>query len=173
MDGLTIHISWEYFLGIMSALILVAWYANGRFTALETSMKWMKETINELKISSDNQNNKAFAVNSPVNLTGVGEKWLEESGLKEHIDNNKQKYIDSCEEKKNTNPYEVQQHIFRLFDELSFETAFEDKLKAFAFEQGTTMAIIRRIGGIYLRNLCLENFGMNRDDIDNHTPVAG
>lgn len=170
MDGFTINISWEYFLGIISALIAVAWYSNGRFTALETSMGWVKDTLKELKISSDNAGNKAFASQSPLNLTKLGEDWLKESGLEEYINLNKDYYLNLCDEKKDTNPYEVQKHIFSLFDELRFDSALEDKLKKFAYDKGTTMAVIRRIGGIYLRNLCLEKFGMNKDDIDKHSP---
>jgi hypothetical protein len=37
--GLTIYINWEYFLGIISALIGIAYYTNGRFTKLETSVE--------------------------------------------------------------------------------------------------------------------------------------
>jgi hypothetical protein len=49
MEGLVIHVDWQYFLGIMGALIGMAYYVNGRFTKLETSMDWMKETLLELK----------------------------------------------------------------------------------------------------------------------------
>lgn len=42
MEGITVHIGWEYFLGLLGALVAVAWYSNGRFTALETSMDWVK-----------------------------------------------------------------------------------------------------------------------------------
>lgn len=167
-----IHISWEYFLGIMAGLVAVAWYSNGRFTALETSMTWVKEKLGELKLANDNAQNPAFGAKSPVNLNATGEKWIEESGLKEYIDKNREYFLGICKDKKETNPYEVQDYIFKLFDELKFDPAFEDKLKKFAFEKGTTMGILRRIGGIYLRNLCLESFGMSKDDIDKHSPES-
>jgi hypothetical protein len=170
MEGFTLNIGWEYFLGILGGLIAIAWYTNGRFTALETSMEWVKDTLRELKISADNADNKAFSSLSPVNLTEIGEQWITESGLKDYIERNKDFYIENCAEKKDTNPYEVQKHIFSLFDEVTFEPAFEDKLKKFAFDHGTTMAVLRRIGGIYLRNICLASFGMNTEDIDRHSP---
>lgn len=56
MEGITIHIGWEYFLGILSALIAMAWYSNGRFTALETSMDWVKNMLLDLKKSIDDAN---------------------------------------------------------------------------------------------------------------------
>ena len=59
MDGITVHIGWEYFLGIFSAITVGAWYANGRFTALETSMDWVKNMLLDLKKSIDDANAKA------------------------------------------------------------------------------------------------------------------
>lgn len=53
MEGITIHIGWEYFIGLLSALIAMAWYSNGRFTALETSMDWVKNMLLDLKKSID------------------------------------------------------------------------------------------------------------------------
>jgi hypothetical protein len=43
MNGLTISVSWEYFLGVMGALIAVAYYTNGRLTGLETSVQWLTD----------------------------------------------------------------------------------------------------------------------------------
>ena len=99
MNDLTIHISWEYFLGIMSSLILVAWYSNGRFTKLETSFKWIETLLKELKINVNNETTKAFASHSPVSLTGIGTRFLSESGIKDFIDADKS-LMASCEEKK-------------------------------------------------------------------------
>jgi len=170
MNGLNINISWEWALGIVGTLIFIAWQGSKRFTALETSMEWVKETLHDLKTGADNTANPAYTVHSPVNLNSTGKQWIVESGLKDYIDSNKSYFIGQCEEKKETNPYEVQKHAFKLFDEIKFDPALEDKLKKFAYEKGTTMSVIHRIGGIYLRNLCLESFNMNTEDIDKHDP---
>ncbi len=57
MDGLTITISWEYALGIFGFLIggpsIVAWYASARFTKLETSMEWVRDTVEDIKATLD------------------------------------------------------------------------------------------------------------------------
>lgn len=58
MEGISIYIGWEYFLGILSALIAMAWYSSGRFTALETSMDWVKNMLLELKNAIDDVNTK-------------------------------------------------------------------------------------------------------------------
>lgn len=187
MEGLTINVGWEYFLGVMAAIVGIAWYTSARFTALETSMKWVEKTLGrfatletsikwvektlgELKISSDNEKTPAFGADSPINLNERGREWLTESGLKEYIENHQDKLLEVCHEKDQTNPYEVQEHIFNLFNGLSLDAEFEENLKKFAFEKGTTLNILRRIGALYFRDICLKKFNMNTEDIDLHDP---
>jgi hypothetical protein len=45
---LTINISWEFFLGILGTLIALAYYANGRFTRLETNFDWFADAVRDL-----------------------------------------------------------------------------------------------------------------------------
>jgi hypothetical protein len=62
MTSLIINVNWEYFLGILGTLIALAYYANGRFTKLETSVEWLKDAMRELKITSA----KAVSASSPA-----------------------------------------------------------------------------------------------------------
>jgi hypothetical protein len=82
MDTLAINISWEFFLGLLSSLIAIAYYSNGRFTALETDVGWLKDAISELLISAENIRTKLFKNGSPVSLTPAGYLVLQPSGLK-------------------------------------------------------------------------------------------
>ena len=168
MQELIIKIDWVYFLGIMGALIGFAWYSGSRFGVLETDMKWVKDRLNDIKINTENQLIGAFARQSPVSLTDIGKRTLDESGLKKWIDDNKDNLLSFCDEKKTTNPYEVQEHIFKQFDTLKFDDTFGDKLKQFAFDKGFSMSILRRVGAIHFRDVCLENFKMKVEDIDKH-----
>lgn len=59
MEAITFHVGWEYFIGIFSALIAGAWYANRRFTALEMSMDRIKNMLLELKKAIVDTNAKA------------------------------------------------------------------------------------------------------------------
>lgn len=172
MEGLIIKIGWEYFLGIMASLIAVAWYSNGRFTKLEISMEWARDILKEIKTSSDNETAKAFGPGSPVDLKPVGIEWLKDSGLEEYIESNKTDLLSSCSIDEDNNPYEVQERSFDLFDNIKFEKDFEESLKKFAYEKGTTMDVMRRVGGIYLRNICLDHLGMKKEDIETHDPGA-
>lgn len=171
-EGLIIYIDWKYFLGIMGLFIYAAWYSNGRFTKLEVDMTWVKDILTEMKTGIDNASGTApaFGPGSPINLKPTGERWLLESGWKQYIESKKPDLMKLCEEKRATNPYEVQKHIFKMFDILELDTEFDDKLKKYAYEKGTTTSVLRRVGAIYFRNLCLDTFGMNQDDIDKHDP---
>ena len=171
MNGLIINISWEWALGIVGLLIVLAWRGSARFTALETSMAWVRKILDELKVNSDNKasSQPAFSSHSPVGLTSTGLVWLNESGLKDYIDLKSKDFLAQCIEKRNTNPYEVQQYLFAFFSQVTLDSDFEEELKKFAFEKGTTIAVLRRVGAIYLRDLCLAEFGMEKKDIDKHT----
>jgi len=164
---ITINVGWEWGLGIFGLLILIAWKGSARFTALETSMEWIKRTLSELKIVVDNANGVkvAFGAASPVNLKPVGLEWLGQSGLKAYIDKHKQQLLEMCKAR-SRNRYELERHIFDLLDDHRFPAELDDGLKRFAFEKGTSMAVIRRVGAIYLRNLCRDQFGTRNEDIE-------
>jgi hypothetical protein len=59
MDSIIIVINWGYFLGIIGSLIGMAWYANGRFTALETSMRWVTDTLRDLMLGIEIRKSRA------------------------------------------------------------------------------------------------------------------
>jgi hypothetical protein len=48
MSEISIHIGWEYFLGVIGTLIGIAYYTNGRLTRLETTVDWVKDTLTRL-----------------------------------------------------------------------------------------------------------------------------
>ena len=48
MNNLEITISWEYFLGIIAAIIAAAWYAGTKFSKLETAIDWMSRSIDSI-----------------------------------------------------------------------------------------------------------------------------
>lgn len=109
---------------------------------------------------------KTFASASPVKLLPKGEQILNESGLKNYIDENQkvllEQFKSACITK---NQYDIQDQSFRFFDELDFGI-FEDKLKKAAFDHGMNIATIRRIGGIYFRDIALLEAGFKPEDLD-------
>src|SRR3989344_7470040 len=162
MEPILIQINWVYFLGIIGGLILVAWYSGSRFSAIETSINWIKESITKLEGRVDN----AFASGSPVKLLPKGVEILEQSGLKEYVDKHKNDLMEKCKFTKNlTNQYDIQESAFECFDKLDFGE-FEPKLKETAFKYGMSIETIRRIGGIYFRDFLLSKNGFTPEDLD-------
>lgn len=180
--SLIISIDWPYALGIVGTLIWLAWMGSGRLTKVENDVSWLKKDvtglkktvekidskIRELSIKLSNEEEQFFGTNSPIKLNPEGQKILHESGLQKYIDTHKEEFIKTCEEKRSSNSYEVQQHIFNMFDSIEFESEFDNKVKEYAYSNGLEMEIIRRVGAIYFRDICLGEFGMNPADIDNH-----
>lgn len=157
MTDLVIGISWEYFLGIMGSLIALAYYANGRFTGLETDVGWLKETISELVINAENVRTKLFQNGSPVSLTAAGYHTLQRSGLKSYIDAKRQPLLRALKLGTVSDTYELQRRTFRFFADLSFEDIVAQHLNSFAFANGISTDLLRRIGAIYLRDIAAES----------------
>lgn len=170
MDGITtlaINIDLINALGIIfsvcGSLIAIAWYASGRFSGLETGVKGLNTRLTNIEGQIFNITKTA----SPVSLTERGHKILIESGLKDYIDTNKEKLLDHCKkDNKIESAYDVQISAFNYFNKVNFENDFEKQLKEYAFKEGINMDMIRRIGGIYFRDVCLDQLKMNPKDID-------
>ena len=153
MDTLVIKIGWEFFLSLVGSLIAIAYFTNGRFTALETDVGWLKESISELLIRAENITTKLFKNDSPVSLTAGGYHVLQRSGLKSYIDTKKQILLAALKPGAPSDQYDLQRHAFRLFAELSFEEAVGQHLKSFAYNNGISTDLLRRVGAIYLRDI--------------------
>lgn len=149
-------------MGIIGALVGVAWYSSSRFTAIETSIKWIKESITKL----EGKNENAFEGTSPIKLLEKGESILEGSGLKKYIDENQAVLIRMCcDTAAHSTPYEIQEAAFTFFDTFQFGE-FDTKLKQAAFEYGSSLAVVRRIGGIYFRDIMLQKYHYKPEDLD-------
>jgi hypothetical protein len=162
MEPILIQINWIYFFGLIGALILIAWKGGSYFSRMETSLTWIKESITKLEGRMDN----AFGSASPVKLLPKGVDVLEKSGLKEFIDNNKENLTKKCASKNNlSNQYDIQEAAFDCFDTLDFGD-FELKLKEASYNYGMSIETIRRIGGIYFRDILLSENKFTPEDLD-------
>jgi hypothetical protein len=153
MSDLVINVSWEYFLGIVGSIVALAYYASGRFSRLETSVDWLSEAVRELSIKAENVSTKLFAADSPVSLTPAGRRCLEESGLKLYIDLRKPVFMDELGTGTRIDICRIQDAAFRLLGQLRFDDNFAWRLNRFAFENGVSTDLLRRVGAIYLRDI--------------------
>jgi len=79
-------------LGIIGTIIAGAWYISHRLTKVETNVSGFDKRLTSLEGRLDN----AFSGSSPLSLLPKGEAILEESGLKKHIEDNKDQFIEHC-----------------------------------------------------------------------------
>lgn len=157
MDALSINISWEFFLSLLGSLIVIAYYANGRFTGLETDVQWLKETTSELLINAENIRTKLFKNGSPVALTAAGYHVLQRSGLKSYVDTKRRTLLSALRAKATSDPYELQRRSFRLLASLRFEEPVAFHLDSFAFTNGISTDLLRRLAAIYLRDVARQS----------------
>lgn len=109
---------------------------------------------------------KTFAGASPIRLLPKGEQILNESGLKKYIDENQKTLLEQFKSACITkNQYDIQDQSFRFFDELDFGI-FDDQIKKTAFDYGMNISTVRRIGGIYFRDIALLEAGFKPEDLD-------
>lgn len=101
-----------------------------------------------------------FGSHSPISLTKAGLQSLTKSGLKHYIDDNIELLISACDHLGTLDtPYDVQQAAFQLFDEHEFPEDVDNTLKTYAFNTGACTEVLRRVGAIYFRDICLERLG--------------
>lgn len=164
MDGVTINIGWEYFLGIMGSLILIAWYSNGRFMALETSMEWVKKSLDNLgKVVKKDE---VAPANSPRKLNERGNKILNESGIKGFVDKKRTELTAKVREHTFTNPYDAEKYILDLMQEAPKLYPEEiENMKTGAFRTGADIDTVLLVGGFYLRDLVFPELGFSVDEI--------
>lgn len=114
-----------------------------------------------------------FKTQSPIALLPKGEEILNKSGLKSYIDTHSKDLLNQCKSaNRMDNPYDVQEAAFKFFDKLELSNELENALKTTAFNYGVDITVVRRIGGIYFRDICLKEHGFTLEDLDKSTPKA-
>ncbi len=154
---------------IIGSIIAATVWITRKLTKLETKVEGFDGRLDtfETRFSSlEGLMDLAFSNASPLSLKPMGKKFIEESGLKKYIDDNKARLLSQCETKNPmTNSYDIQEAAFKFFDHIDLGT-FEATLKKHAFNYGWSMNVVRRIGGIYFRDLCLEKAGLKPEDLE-------
>jgi len=136
---------------VCGSLLAVAWWTGNRFGELGASIKGLDTRLTNIEGNMSG----LIQHKSPISLTESGREALVKSGLIDFIDKNKNEFLSNCKTKyKITNAYDVQTSAFEYFEKFNFDIDVENRLKKFAFEEGIDMNIVRRLGGIYFRDVC-------------------
>lgn len=152
---------------VSGTIIGGAWWLSGRLHTIQTKVEGFDKRLTTFEGLAAG---KVFGSLSPLSLLPKGEKILEESGLKQWIDENKDALIKQCKDNGvRKNPYDIQEASFALLDTIDLGT-LEKNVNNTAYENGMTVSVVRRTGGIYFRDIFLEEAGFKKDDIDKHDP---
>ncbi len=149
-------------ISLAALLVAGAWYASRRFTGVEIRVGAMEERMRTMEGRID----RAFSGSSPLALLEKGEALLRASGLKRYIDDHRERLIAEWRRKgAAADPYYIQESVFVFFDELDFERSVLRGMRAAAFDHGVNIDVVRRVGGIYFRDLCLAASGFDPKDL--------
>ncbi len=161
-QNIVIYIGIWKALGLVAGVVVGAWYAGSRFTKVETKVEGFETRLTGLEGRLD----KAFASSSPVALLPKGQVMLEDSGLKKYVDDRKEELLSMCRNKNEMkNAYDIQEAAFQFFDQFNFGD-FENELKKSAYRHGVSIETIRRVAGIYFRDICLAAHNFKPEDLD-------
>lgn len=162
MEGLIINIGWEYFLGIVGTLVIIVWYAGGKFAVIETRLDVLDRHISKFLLD-------AFApAHSPRQLNDRGLKVLTDSGIQPVIDSLRSELLDKLKSLDLKNPYDAEKAILDLTQNIpELHPELLDSLKTGSFNTGTDINSLLFVGGIYLRNLVFKDLGFSIESLDN------
>lgn len=134
---------------------------------VDTNIRPDLKDVRERLATWEGKNAGLYQSQSPISLTKEGKRYLQESGLLAFIDENQDDLMLQCDHDRTMQtPYDVQQISFEFFDELDLPDEVEQEVKTYAYNHGVSMDSMRRIGGIYFRDLCLEAHRLNPNEID-------
>lgn len=157
-QNIIIYIGTWKLLSMIATVVAGTWYAAYRLGRVETRMVMLETRMVtlETRVSVlDGRVDNLYAGQSPIALSPKGLEILEKSGLKRWIDKNSKNLLGQVKTP-TENLYDIQAAAFALFDSISFPQELEAQLKNAAFQGGTNMDNVRRIGGIYFCDICLK-----------------
>ncbi len=139
--------NWELFATAIALLLAVAYYADSRLRRLQASIDCQTGVLRELNIRAENAGKKLLAATGPARLTPAGQRLLARSGLKAYIDSHQAELLAQCDSCRDS--YEFRDCVFRLFAGLTFDDLLARDLKEFAFTDGVSTDLLRRVGAVY------------------------
>ena len=171
--NIIINIGIYKMLGLIGTLVLGTWYASHRLTKVETEVTSFDKRLTNMEgrfdkrlTNMEGRIDKSFSSASPVALLERGLKILNSSGLKKYIDANKAVLLEQFKSKcAMDNQYDIQEQAFKFFDNLDSKD-LESSLKKAAFDYGVSIETVKRIGGIYFRDIALEQANFKPEDLD-------
>jgi hypothetical protein len=115
---------------------------------------------------------KFAPASSPRKLNERGASVLQESGIKEIIDDKRQDLLAAVRGVATKNAYDAEMAILATVQDIPEQyPELLERIKNGAFKTGTSIETILFVGGLYLRDLIFPELGFSLDEVDRHEPA--
>lgn len=170
--------------GVIGIIVFVA-TAGIAWGTLKNSVKDIDTSLKEMKPDLKNIRERFVVVedrvktlwkdevapaHSPRKLNDRGNTILSGSGIKEIVEEKKNDFLSLIKQKSIKNPYDAEQCILQIVNELKNDSIVVEKLKAGAFAVGADIDTILLVGGLHLRDLIFPDLGFSIEEIDHTKP---
>jgi len=106
------------------------------------------------------------AISSPRTLTNDGRKLLEESGVKEIVDERFDEVLNGVRTRTPKNAYQAEAAVIEVVRALAADPQALSRLQNGAFKSGVNVELLLYIGAIYIRDKVLAALDLLAEDID-------
>jgi len=114
-----------------------------------------------------------LTIGSPLELNDNGRNILNNSGIKEAVEENRETLLRMMKEKTPETAYDVQKLSQRFLQECEFSSQRIKQMKEYAFEHPNwDLDVIREVGAIHFRDIALEELEFEKDDLNGTTPES-
>jgi hypothetical protein len=103
---------------------------------------------------------------SPRKLNERGNAILHGSGIKNIIEERKDYFLAILQKQNPKNPYDAEQYILQVVNDLKNDTVLIEKLKTGAFSVGADIDTVLLVGGLHLRDLIFSSLGFSLQELD-------
>ena len=168
METLTINI------GLLESVIAITGFLltlGITWSSLNTNVKILSKNVSEINVDVKNLQERFFILEgkasgtfmsqSPISLTDKGNMVLKESGIKKYIEYKGDSFPEIVCKSSELSPYDIQKQVFEYFDEMEIEEPYQKIIKDYAFNHGVSTDVVRRVGAIYFRDICLSHFNID------------
>ncbi len=115
---------------------------------------------------------KVAPAHSPRRLNDYGITILNNSGIKEVIEEKRDILLNLVRKESVKNAYDAEQAILSVTNKIPEHCPdVVDRLKAGAFKTGANLDTVLLVGGVYLRDLIFPDLGFSVEDIDRHGSI--
>jgi hypothetical protein len=113
------------------------------------------DKVHSILLSLKLDQSGAVAGDSPRVLTKKGERILNESGIKDIVEDKLTEIIAAVKDGHPENEYRAEQHIIEYVRKLAKDTSLKEQIEKGAFNSGTTVDVVLFVGAIYIRDQVL------------------